>query len=284
MMDINKNGISVFASAVSDRSYYLRLADNSLVMIDIGCVDLTNKFADYKAFFEAYLAELQSVCQSDVITVAALIITHPHDDHMNFLEYIMKSEMKEKFRFKKIIRSFPPKTWVPQNNWEKPDYPTNMENLLHTIEGAEVITPKRGDIFNFGGAEFEILLTAEDAPGDAKDLNYFSMMLRQRVGDTTLLWTGDMSDSLSQKAIDLYGESLKCDILQVPHHGTPNGGKLEFYRLCNADVHLWTIAEQTFLDPDYMFAYGKYIIPTEVYNMKVKNIFCRGEEPTEIKL
>ena len=93
-----------------------------------------------------------------------------------------------------------------------------------------------------------------------------------------------MSDSLGKKAIELYGEGLKCDILQVPHHGTPNGGTLEFYRLCNADVHLWTIAEQTFLDPDYMFAYGKFPIPTAVYDMKVKNIFCRGEKTTEIKL
>lgn len=281
---MEKPKTAIIASAVSDRSYYIRLSDNRLVMIDLGCVDLTQKNVDWQKLFEDFVAELQNVCQSEIIRVAALFITHPHDDHVNLLEHLQKTGLDKYFKFEKIIRSFPPKTWVPQNNWEKPGYPDLIENVLQNIKGAEIITARRGMKFSFNEAEFEILLTPNEAPDDAKDLNYFSLLIKQTVGGKRVLWTGDMSDSLSRKAMELYKDDLKCDILQVPHHGTPNGGIYEFFELCGAKIHLWTIAGQTFLDPEYRFCYGKYPVPTAVYDMPVKNIFCKGEKPFEIPL
>ncbi len=283
-MENNCENISIFASSVSDRSFYIRLKDNRIVLIDMGCVNLLKPDIPSKKLFEDFVKELQSVCQSEVIRVAALFITHPHVDHINLLEHLKGLGLDKYFVFEKIIRKFPPESWVPQNNWENPDYPQKIENILQSMEGTEIITPNKGDVFEFGGVKFEILLTADEAPNDAKDLNYFSLLIRQSVNGKTVLWTGDMSDSLSQKAIDFYGDDLKCDILQIPHHGTPNCGKMEFFKRADAKLHIWNIAKNTFLNPEYMFAYGKFPIPTEIYNMETLKIFCGEEKPTEIKL
>ena len=215
--------------------------------------------------------------------VRAWFLTHPHNDHVNFLEHFKNFGFDKYLHFEKIIRKFPPKDWVPQNNWEDPNYPQKIENILQSMKGTEITTAKRGDVFDFGETKFEILLTADEAPDDAKDLNYFSMLIKQSVGEKTILWTGDMSDSLSKKALLLYGDKLKCDILQVPHHGTPNCGTMEFFKTADANLHIWNIAKNTFLNPDYMFAYGKFPTPTEIYNMPVQKIFC-GEGLKEIKL
>lgn len=279
----NYSNISIFASAVSDRSFYIRLKDNRLVLIDMGCVNLLKPQILDAELFKKFVKELQSVCGSEVIRVAALFITHPHGDHVNFLEQLKATGLDKYFVIEKIIRKFPPKDWVPQNNWEQPDYPEKIENILQNMSGTEIITPNRLDIFEFGDVRFEILLTADDAPENAKDSNYFSMLIKQSVGEKTILWTGDMSDSLGEKALLLYGDYLKCDILQVPHHGTPNCGTMEFFKTADANLHIWNIAKKTFLNPDYMFAYGKYTIPTEIYNMSVPKIFC-GENLTEIKI
>lgn len=278
---MEKNKVSLFASGVSDRSYYLRLDDGRLVFFDFGCVNLQSGLS-YTELLNSYIAELRSVSGGDTVKIAALFITHPHDDHLNFLEYLVKTGQDKYFIIEKVIRKFPPKDWVPKNDWEKPDYPQNMEILLQNLKGTEIITAKRGMTFDFGGVNFEILLTADEAPDDAKDMNYFSMLIKQSVGNKTLLWTGDMSDSLGKKAMEICGEKLACDILQIPHHGTPNCGTLEFFEICNAKKHLWIIGKKTFLDPEYQFCYGKFPIPTAIYDMPIEKVFC-GEKLVEIK-
>ena len=283
-MENNCNSVSIFASSVSDRSFYVRLKDGRLVLIDMGCVNLLKSDIPSTDLFKAFVKELQSVCQSQIIRVAALFITHPHDDHVNLLEHLSALGLDKYFIIERVIRKFPPKSWVPNNNWEKPDYPLKIENILQNMKGTELTTPKRGDVFEFGGVKFEVLLTADEAPEDSKDLNYFSMLIKQSVNGKTVLWTGDMSDSLSQTALSFYGDNLKCDILQVPHHGTPNCGILEFFKTVDAKLHIWNIAKNTFLNPDYMFAYGKYPIPTAVYDMPVEKVFCGGEDLTQIQL
>ncbi len=283
-MENNNANISIFASSVSDRSFYIRLNDNRLVLMDMGCVNLLTPNIPSKKLFENFVKELQTICGSEIITIAALFITHPHDDHTNLLEHLEALGLDKYFVIEKIIRKFPPKTWEPKNDWENPDYPQKIENILQSMKGSEIITPIKGDVFDFDGVKFEILLTADDAPEDAKDMNYFSMIIRQTVGNKTILWTGDMSDSLGNKAISLYGESLKSDILQIPHHGTPNCGSLDFFQKVDADLHIWNISKNTFLNPDYMFAYGKFPTPTAIYDMPVEKVFCGEEKVVEIKI
>lgn len=283
-MENNYTNTSIFASSVSDRSFYIRLSDNRLVLMDMGCLNLLKPEIPHRKLFEDFVKELQLVCGCEIIRVAAVFITHPHDDHVNFLEHLKHLGLDKYFVIEKIIRKFPPKTWVPQNNWENPDYPDKIEVILQNMSNTEIITPKRGDVFEFGGVKFEILLTPDEAPSDAKDMNYFSLLIKQTVNGKTVLWTGDMSDSLSKRAIELYGADLKCDILQIPHHGTPNCGTLEFFKTADAGLHIWNIAQNTFIDPNYMFAYGKFPIPTEIYNMPIEKIFCGENKITEIKL
>ena len=283
-MENNCTNTSIFASSVCDRSFYVKLSDNRIILIDMGCLNLLTPHIPFTEQCKNFVKELQGVCQSEVIRVAALFITHPHDDHVNLLEHLKDLGLAKYFIIEKVIRKFPPKDWVPQNNWENPKYPEKIENILQNMKDTEIITPKRGDIFEFSGVKFEILLTPDETPEGAKDMNYFSLIIKQTVNGKTVLWTGDMSNSLGEKALELYGKGLKCDILQIPHHGTPNCGTLEFFNTADAKLHIWNIAKNTFLDPNYMFAYGKFPIPTQIYNMKTEKIFCGEEKITEIKL
>lgn len=59
----------------------------------------------------------------------------------------------------------------------------------------------------------------------------------------TALITGDaFADTLGFCA-DRYGEALRCDILQLPHHGLCDTGLPDFYRLAEADTLLIPISE-----------------------------------------
>lgn len=281
-METSLSKTSIFASKVCDRSYYIRLSDNSLVMIDMGCMNLAAPKIPFGQLFKDYTEELKQVCKSDIIRVRGLILTHPHDDHTNFLEKLKATGLDENFVIEKVIRHFPPKDWKPKNNWENPNYPETIENILQNMQGTEIITAKRGMKFNFDNSEFEILLDPDESPG-GPDGNYFSLLIKQKTNGKTVLWTGDMPDSLSELALDLYGDELKCDILQVPHHGTPNCGVMKFFETCNASTHLWTISQKTFRSSEYPFAYGKFSTPTQIYDMPVKKVFC-GEELIEITL
>ena len=90
-----------------------------------------------------------------------------------------------------------------------------------------------------------------------------------------------MTDRISEKILANYREDLKCDFVQVANHGWNNGGVLEFYKACSADVQLWNNSEYAFRFFSPNEGYGKSEISTAVYKMvrSENNVFCDHVKP-----
>ena len=57
-----------------------------------------------------------------------------------------------------------------------------------------------------------------------------------------IMFTGDANTRNLQVVKWLYGKALKCDILQMPHHGLCDSHNIEFYREVNAETVLIPIS------------------------------------------
>ncbi len=130
-----------------------------------------------------------------------VIGTHPHSDHIGGLDDVINS-----FDIGKVI----------------------MPNVLHTTKTFEdvllaiknknltITTPKVGDKYDLGGAQFTIL-----GPNSLKysNLNNYSVALRLVNGANSFMFTGD-AEALAENEIVASGLNLKSDLLKVGHHGS----------------------------------------------------------------
>lgn len=80
---------------------------------------------------------------------------------------------------------------------------------------------QRGESWSWDGVQFAML---HPEPADFDDIkvkdNDLSCVLRIFAGGRSLLLTGDIEKRAELKLVDRVGESLKSDVLLVPHHGS----------------------------------------------------------------
>lgn len=143
-----------------------------------------------------------------------VIGTHPHEDHIGSMDYIMNS-----FKVGKIY--FPKATATTKT----------FENLFNAVKnkGMQFTQPTPGETFNLGQAKCTIL-----APNGTKyeDLNNYSIVLKVEFGNNSFLFTGDAED-ISEKEMLSKGYDLKADVLKVGHHGSDSSTTREFLNAVN---------------------------------------------------
>ena len=63
--------------------------------------------------------------------------------------------------------------------------------------------------------------------------------------DTRFIWFGDAQREAALRIKSMYYEDMKCDVMQVAHHGV-NGGSLELFELCNPKIAFFPVAESLY--------------------------------------
>jgi competence protein ComEC len=85
--------------------------------------------------------------------------------------------------------------------------------------GIPVETISRGESTNIGGVVVDVLYPiATDDPAAVSD-NDHSVVLRFRMGNRTILMTGDI-ERTAENALVTADETLRSDVIKVPHHGS----------------------------------------------------------------
>ena len=214
-------------------AYLIRLESGKFIIID-------STFGEYDEPHRLYsLMCLQNVTDS-LPCVAAWFFTHPHGDHTGGFIGMSRTH-KDKIKVEKVIYSF------PADMCEKThDHKAFLEAIQ--LFGAETVTPHRGDVLRYDGAEFKVLFTEEDNHIRPLNVNETSLTMKMTLGNYTVMWLGDLQNVGSRIVMELYKpEELKCDLLQVGHHGYW-GGSDALYRAVDPEIALWPMPEFRYLD------------------------------------
>lgn len=130
-----------------------------------------------------------------------LVGTHPHEDHIGGMDYIINN-----FQIGKI---YMPK--VTANTKTFKDVATAIKN-----KGMKATVPTLGETFKLGDANCTILGPINSDP---KDLNSYSIVIKIVFGNNKFLFTGDAQTSNESDMINK-GYDLSADVLKVGHHGS----------------------------------------------------------------
>ncbi|HWQ73139.1 MAG TPA: ComEC/Rec2 family competence protein [Desulfitobacteriaceae bacterium] len=141
--------------------------------------------------------------------LAAVIATHPHEDHIGGLDTVLKS-----FPVQAV---YMPKATTTTKTFE--DFISAV-----TESGAERIEAKAGVTLDVSGFFGKFL--APNRSGYA-DLNNYSAVLRITYGEITFLFTGD-AEEVSEREMLLTGQNVKANVLKVGHHGSSYSTSTDF--------------------------------------------------------
>ena len=137
-----------------------------------------------------------------------VVCTHGHADHCGGLDAVVES-----FDVDTIFTS---------------PYAGDAASYLRfveTVENAQLTleVPDQGVQYRLGDARFEFIGPLEDH----NNVNDDSLVMRLTYGDTSFLFTGDMTAD-SEKELIEDGENIKCDVLKVGHHGSSGSSCYQF--------------------------------------------------------
>lgn len=201
-------------------SYVLKLADNSVVVIDGGGDHQST--AKSRQGFLKFLREITSTPEGEKVRITMWLFTHAHGDHVMFADYFLKEQYKN-IELVSVGYNFPSYQMLSSGyNASTFDfketlalrYPDLLFHKLHT-----------GEVLDMAGVTVEIVYTHEDAittlgKSEIGDFNSTSTVMKITVGGKSIMILGDIGGAAEKTIVAMHSEEyLKCDAVQASHHG-----------------------------------------------------------------
>ena len=124
--------------------------------------------------------------------------THPHEDHIGGLDDIINAFSIGKIYLPNIITTS-----------------KTFNDVLDSIKynNLSISIPKKDEIFELGDLVFKVI----SVDNNELNLNDSSIVLRLDYGNTSYLFTGDISKSVEKELLD---NNINVDLLKIAHHGS----------------------------------------------------------------
>ena len=157
-------------------------------------------------------------------TIDLIILTHPHDDHVNGLNDALK-----RYRVEKILY-----TGVAHNS---PGYISWLE-LMRDKKISLVIVDQPQIITLGEDCYLDIIYPRESFLNrEVDNLNNSSIVARLVYRQTSFLFTGDAEEEVEQELLGLIGEvDLSAQVLKVGHHGSDTSSGEEFLKAVQPEI------------------------------------------------
>ena len=181
--------------------------------------------------------------------VAGWYLSHAHEDHIaKFLDVV--EYHKNELTIEKVYYNFPDAYHRDYKYWGECNLgmAIRFERVMNENPDLKIIHLHTGQHFFVRNLEFVTLCTHEDVyPTVFKDFNNTSSALMMFAKGSKVLFPGDCSAESDKVLVGRYGDYLKCDVVQMSHHGH-SGTSPEFYRLADAECVLFPITEIKFYE------------------------------------
>lgn len=217
--------------------YIVRCCDGSFFVIDSAHMYSVN---DDKRIIE--FLRKQSGGKKPV--VAGWFFSHAHEDHIcKFLDIV--EYHRDEIEIEKVYYNFPAIDNKDRIYWGECGQAVlqRFEDVMAANTDIKCINLHSGQRFFVRNLEFVVLCTHEDVyPVPFKDFNDSSASLMMHAEGSKVLFPGDSSIESDKVIVPRWGDYLKCDVVQVSHHGH-TGTSPEFYRLADAECALFAVTE-----------------------------------------
>jgi competence protein ComEC len=212
-IQINKNTLQVHFIDVGQGDSILIQVNNKNLLIDSG----PNKSEDK---LKKYLKKL-NISKFDYI-----IATHPHEDHIGNMSYIINNF--------DVLNFYAPKVENSTKAFE-----TMVESLIRKDLKIKVL---KANIKSIDLGKNIVVDVFSPLSNSYEDLNNYSPIVKISYGNTSFLFTGD-AEELSENEVLNAGFDLKCDVLKIGHHGSSSSTSENFLKASNPSIAVISVGE-----------------------------------------
>lgn len=204
-------------------SYFIKLADNGIYMIDGGMFTQYDK--NHCDEFIRFMREITKTPAGEKVRIACWHITHGHDDHNSGFAYFMKN-YHDDIVIERLMYN------LPDEYNEHKALEGNCEYNHSAFESIRKYWPDAKELKNHTGErvkladiEIEILFTHEDlvdlksGMSIASEFNATSTISKIHFDGKTLMITGDATPEGEKIVVESFSkETVKSDMVQASHH------------------------------------------------------------------
>ena len=170
------------------------------------------------------LKEFFSPCAGDMFPLSQEITEQEVANPEQYVRDLFKNEKDPQFI-------------VSKNGENTRKYLAWTEELLR-LHGIRRITPRRGDVYTFGGGEVHVL-REPDPQITANCINNSSLVFRLDTAEHRVLFLGDLGEEGGRQLLaQTPPEELHSDYVQMAHHGQ-NGVEKAVYEAIQPRCCLW---------------------------------------------
>ncbi|MCQ2428414.1 MAG: MBL fold metallo-hydrolase, partial [Clostridia bacterium] len=281
--------------AANGMSILIRLTDGRFIVVDGG-------------FTKAEHADIiinniksQSAAYADAnggMKIAAWIVTHPHSDHNGMINKYYSRFSSNKTTVERFIYNFMSEeernlsvnTYLSKGstNWSTGE----GGNWTGTVTAADSLKADKiiahvGNVYKFADLDIEVLYTIESfGPQLCNALNTTSIILKMTFTDpltgkvTTYMSTGDATGNGFEISKKMFGSYLKCDLLQVAHHGATTWGNdkgtMDAYRAIAPATLVWPCGDSYY--PTASARAFNAVLLNKTTNPNFKEVYVAGTE------
>jgi len=154
----------------------------------------------------------------NITTIDYVVLTHPHSDHYQGLNYVFDNCQVKAFYDTKM-----------DNSGASGD--ETVRTKAQNEPGCSIYYPSAGSTLSWDTNVTVRVLNAcstDTSSSSGEDINNVSIVLQMTYNQASVLFTGDIQSTVESTLVSSYGDSLKSDILKVAHHGSAYSSTAEF--------------------------------------------------------
>ncbi len=238
-------------------SIVMRLEDGRFIVVDGGF----NRVKQSTLLIDTIKAQSADYRDKTGMRIAMWITTHAHGDHMGMISNQYSAIKNAGIVVENFVVNFMSDTErerainyhlsTGSTHWSANEGSawTKVYNAADYL-GSNIVVAHVGQVWRFLGLDVDVLYTIEShGPKMATALNTTSLIMKFTFTDTatgkktTYLSTGDATGDGFDITQRTFGSYLKCDMLQMAHHGGTtwgnDSGTIKAYKLVSPSTLVW---------------------------------------------